>query len=288
MYASVRSSRSLRIALLVPFLLMALLAALAATTTMTADASGVHDCSDPKGKLEGNKRWITGSISADGTSATFENWSTNCTIDVGIASYLVFDLTSDGYPRLSTQELYDANTATLGPKQKLTLTVNLPNCMAQVDAFYGHVIPHLGYERYGTRLLGAKYVGEGMCQRDGSCTLTPGYWKTHPEAWPVQQLTIGNNLYSASQLMDMLWQPTAGNGITNLTRQLIAAKLNIAMGTDPSAVSSAITQADAMIGNLVPPPIGSGYLKPSQTSSLVSTLDAYNNGKIGPGHCDKQ
>jgi hypothetical protein len=40
-----------------------------------------------------------------------------------------------------------------------------------------------------------------------------------------------------------------------------------------------------MIGALVVPPVGTGYLLPSQTSSLTSTLDAFNNGRLGPPHC---
>jgi len=35
----------------------------------------------------------------------------------------------------------------------------------------------------------------------------------------------------------------------------------------------------------VVPPIGGGYLNPSDTSGLTQTLDDYNNGVTGPGHC---
>ena len=44
--------------------------------------------------------------------------------------------------------------------------------------------------------------------------------------------------------------------------------------------------ADALIGGLVVPPVGSGSLRTQQTSGLVDTLTAYNEGDIGPGHCD--
>jgi hypothetical protein len=67
---------------------------------------------------------------------------------------------------------------------------------------------------------------------------------------------------------------------------LIAAKLNIANGANPAAVASAIASADALIGSKVAPPIGSGVLAPSATSALVTTLTNYNEGIIGPGHCD--
>jgi hypothetical protein len=86
--------------------------------------------------------------------------------------------------------------------------------------------------------------------------------------------------------MAILDNPAQGNGLVTLVHQLIAAKLNIANGADPSAVQQTITDADNMIGALVVPPIGNGYLAPGQTGSLTETLTEYNEGTIGPGHCD--
>jgi hypothetical protein len=71
-----------------------------------------------------------------------------------------------------------------------------------------------------------------------------------------------------------------------LAHQLITAKLNIANRADPTAVQQFVINADNMIGGLIVPPIGNGYLSPSQTSELTDTLTEYNEGTIGPGHCD--
>ncbi|MCC6652031.1 MAG: hypothetical protein IT348_12840 [Candidatus Eisenbacteria bacterium] len=118
------------------------------------------------------------------------------------------------------------------------------------------------------------------------CTYTQGYWKTHETAWPTGSLTLGTVNYSAAQLLLVFHQPAAGNGLVSLAHQLIAAKLNIANGaTAPAAVLLAINQADALIGALVAPPIGAGTLSPASTSALTNTLDQFNNGVTGPGHC---
>lgn len=116
------------------------------------------------------------------------------------------------------------------------------------------------------------------------CTYTQGYWKNHEEAWPVQSLILGTNgqSYTKAQLLEILGTPVRGNGLISLAHQLIAAKLNVANGADPSAISATITQADELIGNLSIP---GGYLHPSQTSKVQDKLAAYNEGKIGPGHC---
>jgi hypothetical protein len=121
---------------------------------------------------------------------------------------------------------------------------------------------------------------------ESPCTYTQGYWRTHPDAWPVTSLILGTVTYQAGELMAILDNPAQGNGLLILAHQLIAAKLNIANGADPSAVQQTLIDAENMIGGLVIPPIGEGYLPPSQTSNLTETLTQYNEGTIGPGHCN--
>lgn len=130
-------------------------------------------------------------------------------------------------------------------------------------------------------------VSATTLQRGGQdCTYTQGYWKNHQEAWPVGNVTLGTVNYTQAQLLQIFNQPAAGNGLVSLSHQLIAAKLNIAQGASaPSGVLTAISQADAMIGGLVVPPIGSGSLSPGSTSGLTGTLDNFNQGITGPGHC---
>ena len=124
------------------------------------------------------------------------------------------------------------------------------------------------------------------CTGGSSCTYSQGYWRNHPNVWPVTSLTLGTVTYQAAELMAILDGPARGNGLVILVHQLIAAKLNIANGADPSAVQQAVTDADNMIGALVVPPIGNGYLPPAQTGDLAETLTEYNEGTIGPGHCN--
>ena len=124
------------------------------------------------------------------------------------------------------------------------------------------------------------------CVGGSSCTYTQGYWRNHPDAWPVTSLTIGTVTYQAAELMAILDNPAQGNGLVILAHQLIAAKLNIANGADPSAVQQTVTDADAIIATLVIPPIGNGYLPSGQTGNLIETLTQYNEGTIGPGHCN--
>jgi hypothetical protein len=137
-----------------------------------------------------------------------------------------------------------------------------------------------------------------VTQAPGGCTLTQGYWKNHgpvgcvsgnnTNEWPVNQLDLGSLTYSDSELCSILKQSVQGNGLVSLAHQLIAAKLNAANGASlPQVAADAIDDADALIGSLVVPPVGSGFLAPETTSFLTGVLNAYNNGKLeGTVHCD--
>jgi len=136
------------------------------------------------------------------------------------------------------------------------------------------------------------------CGNGAGCTLTQGYWKTHNNLvcdvnpgsplcvnWPVTSLMLGSVSYDQAQLLSIFNTPAMGNGLIALAHQLIAAKLNVANGADGSAIAGAIVSADALIGGLVVPPVGSGSLAPSATSALTTALANFNEGATGPGHC---
>ncbi len=120
---------------------------------------------------------------------------------------------------------------------------------------------------------------------DANCTFTQGYWKNHEDEWPVANLTLGSTSYTAAQLLAILRKPVRGNGLISLAHQLIATKLNIAMGAEPTDVLPTVVAVDALIGALVVPPVGSGFIAPETTSPFTEVLDDFNNGIIGPGHC---
>lgn len=131
------------------------------------------------------------------------------------------------------------------------------------------------------------------CTTSEGCTYTQGYWKTHGpiptgnnvNEWPVNSLTLGTVVYTDLQLQSIFDTPAGGNGLIALAHQLMAAKLNIANGSDPTAIAASVAAADALIGGLVIPPVGAGNISPAATSALTTALANYNEGATGPGHC---
>jgi hypothetical protein len=136
------------------------------------------------------------------------------------------------------------------------------------------------------------------------CTLTIGFWKTHagfgPQAdvvTPLLPIWLGDaggdkSMYvdSASIAHDILVMKTYGhpsNGITKLYAQMLGAKLNIANGADDSAVAALIVAVDAFLADNDWTD-WDGLSKPEKrvVNGWKSSFDDYNNGDIGPGHCD--
>jgi len=131
--------------------------------------------------------------------------------------------------------------------------------------------------------------GEVPCPQPMQCVYSQGYWKNHPNAWPVESLKLGNVTYTKAQLISILKTPPAGgNGLVSMSHQLIATKLNAANGAQLTPMTMVTIQgADALIGDLIVPSIGKGKLASSITSPYNSVLDQYNNGQLpgSPPHC---
>jgi len=115
-------------------------------------------------------------------------------------------------------------------------------------------------------------------------TGTPGYWKNHPDAWPVQSITVGGVTYTKAQAIT--WLGSVGKDkTTTMFSSLVPAMLNILIGNDGSCVSSAIAAGNAW---LAANPLGSGVAGGSAAWAAGEpthmTLDAYNNGLLCAPH----
>jgi hypothetical protein len=119
----------------------------------------------------------------------------------------------------------------------------------------------------------------------GPGTLTQGYWKNHPDKWPVSSVQLGAGTVTEAQAIAILNTPAKGDATIILAYQLIAAELNVALGNNSSCVSSTISAANALLTTY---PVGSN-LDPSSAAgqiatSLANTLDQYNNGLLCAPH----
>jgi hypothetical protein len=135
---------------------------------------------------------------------------------------------------------------------------------------------------------------------DTGCTLTQGYWKTHSSFGPAPYddgwLEIGDfdgdgtiegaaeQFFGTATWLATFNTPPAGNQFYVLAHQWMAATLNIANGASSTAeVDAALAGAEALFN-------GDTTLTRAERTLAIgyaATLDGYNNGLTGPGHCDQ-
>jgi hypothetical protein len=151
----------------------------------------------------------------------------------------------------------------------------------------------------GTTTTDTTTTGTTTTPPDEGCTLTPGYWKTHADPSRKQfdetWLEVGGPdapFFSSGQsYLEVLNEDhSGGNAYYILAFQWIAAELNQLAGASISGeAATAFAAAETLLASSTPAQIGAlsgDDPVRQQFISLAATLDDYNNGVIGPGHCD--
>jgi hypothetical protein len=126
---------------------------------------------------------------------------------------------------------------------------------------------------------------------DPGCTRSHGYWKHHPEAWPVASLELGSQSYTKAELLALLRRPIHGDASLILARQLIAAKLNVAAGADATAVAPTVAEADQWMSQYpgkLPYRVRPSSAEGRSAVHLAAVLERYNSGTLpgGPPSCE--
>ncbi len=102
--------------------------------------------------------------------------------------------------------------------------------------------------------------------------LSYGYWTQHPEAWPVSSLSICGVSLDQTALLSILNTKPKGDKTIIMSKQLIAAMLNVANGNSCSSLSAAETWLCDHGG------IGAGIKNWDGGEELKDDLDGFNNG----------
>jgi hypothetical protein len=125
------------------------------------------------------------------------------------------------------------------------------------------------------------------------CTATQGYWKNHAtgkKADPTWALVGGPNAAFFSSGMSWITlfgtPPSGGNAYIILAHQYMAARLNLLAGASSTPqVNAALAWATSFFSTYTPSSTLTDAVR-AQAIATAGLLDDYNNGDIGPGHCD--
>jgi SdrD B-like domain len=119
-------------------------------------------------------------------------------------------------------------------------------------------------------------------------TGTPGYWVNHPEAWPVQSITVGDRTYTKAEAIAIMAKPVAKDKTLTMFSSLVAAKLSVMVGNNPECVASTITAADGWMTAYGPAGsmVHASSLAWKQGEKLHRLMDNYVNGMLCAPHRD--
>ena len=134
------------------------------------------------------------------------------------------------------------------------------------------------------------------------CTLTQGYWKNHstcktngngPQRDLVWDKIIPNAENSKFFLSDQTYcevfdtNPGKGGKYYILAHQYIAAELNLNNNANPKDIVHTFNTATRFLETYTPNSVDGNKNLENKCVELGGILDDFNNGRIGPGHCDE-
>jgi hypothetical protein len=117
------------------------------------------------------------------------------------------------------------------------------------------------------------------------CPQPKGYWRANRSAWPVTSLMLGSQTYGQASLLALLGMRINADASLNLAHQLIAAKLNVAAGSNPTPIAGTISNADALLApfpGLLPYNVAPSSATGRLMLAVARILDDYNNAELTP------
>lgn len=226
---------------------------LGGSLTITANIDG-------GGALSGGSFSISGSVTDTATSISYSGVLLSGTVD----DYGIVDVGGAGGTDLADFDL----TATSGQLKSLFDAVN--NDVAIVVSLEGS-----GFAGSFAASWAADRAKGDVGPQPPVPSQPPhtiGYWKNHPEAWAVTTMNICGNTLNQSELISVLAAPPRGDVTIIMAKQLIAARLNVAVGNSCPLTGSAEAWLCSHGG------IGASRKQWDGGEALKNELDEFNNG----------
>lgn len=118
------------------------------------------------------------------------------------------------------------------------------------------------------------------------CPKNVVYWKQNSAAWPVKALTLGSKHYTQTQLLALMNLPPKNDASLNLADELIATKLNIALGAPSAPIQDKVTESDTILSGypgFLPYHVDHSSTAGVTMMALKAALFEYNARNLTPG-----
>ena len=218
------------------------------------------------------------------TRPTSTGCGCNAGIEVAPGGYLELALMGAPYDPEGSNDHYLVKVAKTDPSGSLIVDfiVNNPEDLAyDADTYKPRAV--IWINSWG--------ASNNLTAYDVQVTRTLGYWKNHSDdAMEFLPITLGDNdqdgvcknVTTAAEVKTIMKAAKAKDTADMLYAQLLAAKLNVAMGDIPpadlAAIGPVIDAADELLGrNGCNPDTGRKGTDRAEATALISELDAFNN-----------
>ena len=212
----------------------------------------------------------------------------------GLTVELYADVNGDG--ELDAGDILLTSTVTDG--DGLYLFDNLPpgNYVAKVTtdvtiSTTGATVINDGHTLYSNLDIGEADYTVNYGLDDGILTgvRTPGYWKTHADTWPVDEIIIGSETYTKKQAIRIMKKATKRNMWTLMFMHVVSADLNLLSsvavdcGSDVDGITELVTDGyDWLAAYQTQQPIrAANSAWTDEAEAIKNTLDSFNNGQLG-------
>lgn len=196
-----------------------------------------------------------------------------------------------GVNQLNDYPWVDTEWVTVGGRTVLAATTNYTYTTVFGDTMnytgagpfvvnYG-MTPHVEATAPGNAIVQTVGYGYGYAQVNYTyeCygTGTIGFWKNHPESWPVDALEIGGEVLNQTELIAILSSPVGQSKWLIAAKQLIAAKLNV-LSCGDNCVDLSVEVVDQWLKD------GADMSQWKSIEKCVNELTNYNEGKLCRNH----
>lgn len=184
-----------------------------------------------------------------------------------------------------TQTQTQTSTPTVTSTSTPSETVTPTETAAQVEAVTGTATATLVSEATPSPTVSATVTPQETALPDTNCIHTMQFWVDNPQAWPVQELELGGDIYLAEAVLAIFKIPPDESELAHkILQQLLTYKLNVAYGSDATVIEPSVVSALAWI-ETYPPGAAPGEEALQIGADLLDILLQYNLGLLSPGLC---
>ncbi|MCD6544205.1 MAG: T9SS type A sorting domain-containing protein [Flavobacteriaceae bacterium] len=198
--------------------------------------------------------------------------------------------------RFSVKTYNSGNSFFLGEYPFLNVPGNVDHVLVSIFSPTKNEAQEMGFKDGDSFIISGAIID--VDKQFNGCTFSKGYWKTHSQCfkngdkrdntWDYLKNAENTIFFLSNQNYCQVNDTNPGKGgkYYILAHQYIASQLNLYNNANPTDITNAFNEATKFLMTYSPADVDGNKNLEDKCVQLGDVLDRYNNGHIGPGHCD--